>query len=61
MALKAIFGSHLGQYRHVRKYCEAILRSSPNSCAYVQMERSCFQKMYIWLDACKKILSMVID
>ncbi|XP_062170398.1 uncharacterized protein LOC133876128 [Alnus glutinosa] len=54
VALKAIYGSHSEQYRHARKYCEAILRSNPNSSAYVKIERSCFQRLYICLDACNK-------
>jgi hypothetical protein len=47
MALKAIFDSHSEQYLHAMKYCEAILRSNSNSSTYVQMERHCFQMMYI--------------
>jgi hypothetical protein len=54
VALKAIYGSHSEQYRHATKYCEAILRSNPNSSAYVKIEGSCFQRLYICLDACKK-------
>jgi hypothetical protein len=54
VALKAIYGSRSEQYRHAMKYCEAILRSNPNSSAYVKIEGSCFQRLYICLDACKK-------
>jgi len=42
VALKAIYGSHSEQYRHAKKYCEAILRSNPNSSAYMKIEGSCF-------------------
>jgi hypothetical protein len=54
VALKAIYGSHSEQYRYARKYCEAILRSNLNSSAYVKIEGSCYQRLYICLDACKK-------
>jgi len=43
VALKAIYGSHSEQYRHARKYC-----------AYVKIRESCFQRLYICLDVCKK-------
>jgi hypothetical protein len=54
IALKKIFGSYTEQYRRARDYCEAILRSNPHSSAYVKMDGPCFQRMNVWLDACKK-------
>jgi hypothetical protein len=35
MALRAIFGSHSYQYRHARRYGEALMKWNPRSNAFV--------------------------
>jgi len=54
LVLKAIFGSHSDQYRHARRNGEALMEWNARCSAFVQREGTCFQRMYICLDACKK-------
>jgi len=37
------------------RYCEALIRWNPRNNAFVQREGLCFQRMYVCLDACKKL------
>jgi hypothetical protein len=42
LALRAIFGSHLDQYRHARRNGGALMKWNPRSSAFVQREGTCF-------------------
>jgi hypothetical protein len=49
-----LFSSHDKQYRQTRRYTSALLLSNHGSSCYIQRNGAFFQRMYIYLYACKK-------
>lgn len=54
MAIDILDGRNGEQYCDTREYYSAVLKWNPGSSAYIQRDRVFFQRMYVFLAACKE-------
>ena len=54
MAFKTIHGAEEKQYERLWDYATAIMKLNVGSIVKIQIVNIVFERMYVWLDACKR-------